>query len=120
MKSKNCKFNKSTQFARIHTCSLINTEKILRRSITKFCNRDDIMRFWQSTGSLKRDQPLFIMNIIFYKKNINRCKPSFENQILKIEVFVLVSGHSPLDNCPHEIPSRLLPPDFCPWTITPD
>ena len=32
----------SIQFARIHTSSLINIEKILNRSITKFYNSDDL------------------------------------------------------------------------------
>ena len=31
-----------TQFARIHTSSLINIEKILNRPITKFYNGDDV------------------------------------------------------------------------------
>ena len=31
------------QFARIHTSSLINIEKILNRSITKFYNGDDVI-----------------------------------------------------------------------------
>ena len=30
------------QFARIHTSSLINIEKILNRPITKFYNSDDV------------------------------------------------------------------------------
>ena len=32
----------SLQFARIHTSSLINTEKILNRPITEFYNGDDV------------------------------------------------------------------------------
>ena len=34
--------NQTLQFARIHTSSLINTEKILNRAITKFYNGDDV------------------------------------------------------------------------------
>ena len=34
--------NYYTQFARIHRSSLINIEKILNRSITKFYNSDDV------------------------------------------------------------------------------
>ena len=33
---------KKIQFAKIHTVSLINTEKILNRPITKFYNSDDM------------------------------------------------------------------------------
>ena len=33
---------RGTQFARIHTSSLINIEKILDRPFTKFCNSDDV------------------------------------------------------------------------------
>ena len=34
--------NIRTQFARIHSSSLINIEKILNRPITKFYNNDDV------------------------------------------------------------------------------
>ena len=38
-----CRFsNKTKQFARIHTCSLIKIEKVLNRPITKFYNSDDV------------------------------------------------------------------------------
>ena len=39
-----------TQFVRIHISSLINIEKILNRSFSKFCNSDDVnviaAEFW--------------------------------------------------------------------------
>ena len=49
-----------TQFARIHTSSLIKFKKILNRPITKFYNSDDVKVIAQSYGSLKRGQLLYI------------------------------------------------------------
>ena len=59
-----------TQFARIHTSSLINTEKILNRPITKFYNGDDVNMI-AAELRLTKTRPIsfyIIRNIIFYKK----------------------------------------------------
>ena len=51
----------------------MNIENILNKTITKFYYGDD--------GSPKRDQLIFIRNIIFYKK---QCKADV-NKVLKTE-----------------------------------
>ena len=56
------------QFARIHKLSLINTEKILNRAITKFYNGDDVNVIAAELRLTKRDQLFSIRKIMFYKK----------------------------------------------------
>ena len=56
------------QFARIHTSSLINTEKILNGPVTKFYNGDDVNLVAAELRLTKTRQILFIKNMIFYKK----------------------------------------------------
>ena len=56
------------QFARIHTSSLVNTEKILNRPITNFYNSDYINVIAAELRLIKQGQLLFIRNIILYTK----------------------------------------------------
>ena len=57
------------QFARIHTSSLVNTEKILNRPITNIYNSDYVNVIAAELRLIKRGQLLFITNIILYKKH---------------------------------------------------
>ena len=58
-----CFFALTKQFARIHTSSLINIEKILNRPITKFYNSDDV-NVIAAELRLTKTRP-----ISFYKKH---------------------------------------------------
>ena len=52
-------YNLGYQFARIHTSSLINTDKILNRPITKFYNGDDANVFAAELQLTKRRPTFF-------------------------------------------------------------
>ena len=56
-------YNLGYQFARIHTSSLITTDKILNRPITKFYNGDDVNVF---AAELQRTK---MRQTSFYKKH---------------------------------------------------
>ena len=82
---------RGTQFARIHTSSLINIEKILDRPFTKFCNSDDVnvvaVELW-----LIETRPTSFYKKYFLSKSI----PPDVNEDLKInctkkQVFVWVT-----------------------------
>ena len=91
---------RTKQFARIHTRSLINIEKILNRPIAKFYNSDDVnvIELQQSYGSLKQGELLFIRNNVLLETI-----PTYVNKILKVNVKnrSACMGYYKLKKCPY-------------------
>ena len=63
-----------TQFARIHTSSLIKIEKILNRPITKFYNSDDVNMIAAELRLTKTRPHSLYKRKSFLRNNANRCK----------------------------------------------
>ena len=72
-------YNLGYQFARIHRSSLINTDKILNRHITKFYNGDNVNVFAAELQLTKR------RSTSFYKKHnpLHETIPTEVNKVLK-------------------------------------
>ena len=91
---------RGTQFARIHTSSLINIEKILDRPFTKFCNSDDVnvvaVELW-----LIETRPTSFYKKYFLSKSI----PPDVNEDLKINCTKKTSiclGYCKVNTCDHK------------------